>query len=93
MKMNKDVIEAKLNNCEQRIKDVHKALDELRTQIEMLSEMDGFQLDVHQYYINKDKRMAHAPIHIAGNNHTLEEAEEFHSNFGDLINRFKESQT
>ena len=47
--------------------------DELKAIAEPLEE---FETDVHTYHINKGAQWAHAPIHIAGNSRTLEEAEE-----------------
>ena len=81
--MDKEVINAKLNNFDQRINDVSKAIQKIRD--EFLRDMERFELDVHCYAINRDKGFSHAPIHIAGNNHTLEEAKEFHRKFGILL--------
>ena len=56
-------------------------LDDLKRNSEDLKE---FNLDVHRYYFNF-KDFSHAPIYIAGNWHTMDEAVKFHQDFGQLL--------
>ena len=55
--------------------------DDLKRNSEDLEE---FNLDVHRYYFNF-KDFSHAPIHIAGNWHTMDEAVKFHQDFGQFL--------
>ncbi len=47
-------------------------------------DLKDFNLDVHRYYFNFTN-LSHAPIHIAGNWHTMDEAIKFHQDFGQLL--------
>ena len=49
----------------------------LADELQALKPLEEFEMDVHTYGINRDKGWAHAPIHIAGNNHTLAELSAF----------------
>jgi hypothetical protein len=51
----------------------------------MSEDVEEFELDVNEFRINRGKGLAHAPIHIAGNNHTVEEAVWFYRKLGALI--------
>ena len=81
--MDKETIEAKLHNYEERIKDVAKAVKNLREQLAG----EYFQFDVHEYEIRPEQ--GYAPIKIAGTWHTIAEAEEFHHKFGTLLTNLK----
>jgi hypothetical protein len=78
------------DNVDERIEDyvvlIPNIFDELKAMSESLEE---FKFDVHQYRINKGEGWAHAPVHIAGNNHTLAEAEAFHRNIGRMLYTLK----
>jgi len=50
-----------------------------------------FKFDVHEYKINT-KEFPHAPIHIAGNWHTLAEAEEIWRKLGQMIMTLKRKE-
>lgn len=54
-----------------------KVLGNIFADLKAISEdLDRFSFDIHSYYYNSDDGMRHNPIHIAGNWHTVEEAEE-----------------
>jgi len=68
----------KHNKCG-RIEDKHfyNILGNIFDELQALKPLEEFEMDVHTYGINRDKGWAHAPIHIAGNNHTLAELSAF----------------
>ena len=80
---NVETFEAKLHNCEERLKDIANEIETLR---EHFSE-EYFKFDVHEYRIRPEQ--GYAPIKIAGTWHTLPEAEEFHRQFGRLLANLK----
>ena len=88
--MDKEVINAKLTNFDNRINDVCKAIREMRD--EFMRDAERFEMDVHSYHINKGEEWCGAIVHIAGNNHTLEEAKEFHRKFGILLELAEKGQ-
>ena len=48
-------------------------------------DLTGFSFDVHTCHFDLSGKMAHAPVHIAGNWHTLDEAIEIHQKLGQMI--------
>lgn len=59
---------------------------------EWSEDLEHFEFDVHKCEINTVE-FAHAPIHIAGNWHTLAEAEEIWHNLGRVIATLKRKQS
>lgn len=54
-------------------------------------DLTHFELDVHKYKIDT-RDFAHSPIHIAGNWHTLAEAEEIWRKLGQMIMTLKRKE-